>query len=86
RALVQLGSLQPGDVAVDIASGPLDTEGRMQEAVSSRMAPEGQNGAAHKFTAKVMCRASGRHGFAVRVLPNHPALIHPYDEGLIQWA
>ena len=86
RALVQLGSLQPEDVAVDIASGPLDTEGRMQEAVSSRMAPEGQNGAAHKFSAKVMCRASGRHGFAVRVLPHHPALIHPYDEGLIQWA
>jgi starch phosphorylase len=86
RANVDLGSLRPEDVAVEIASGPLDAEGKLQDAVSARMAPEGQNGAAHKFMAMVPCRASGRHGFAVRVLPNHPALIHPFDEGLISWA
>jgi len=86
RANVELGSLRPDDVAVEIASGPLDTEGRLQDAVSSRMSPESQEGGVHRFTAMVPCRASGRHGFAVRVLPSHPALVHPYDEGLIAWA
>ena len=85
-ASVELGPLRPEDVAVEIASGPLDTEGNLQDAVSARMTPESKNGAVHKFTAMVPCRASGRHGFAVRVLPHHPALIHPYDQGLISWA
>jgi starch phosphorylase len=85
-ALVELGSLRPDDVAVEIASGPLDTGGRIQDPESARMAPDGKGDGAHRFVAKVKCRASGRHGFAVRVLPSNPALIHPYAEGLIQWA
>ena len=86
RAGVALGSLRVEDVSVEIASGPLDTEGRLQDPVSSRMAPDGQADGVHRFSAKVPCRASGRHGFAVRVLPHNPALIHPYAEGLIQWS
>ena len=85
-ASVELGPLRPEDVAVEISSGPLDAEGKLQDAVSARMSPESKNGAVHRFTAMVPCRASGRHGFAVRVLPSHPALIHPYDQGLISWA
>jgi starch phosphorylase len=85
-ATVELGPLGPQDVSVEIASGPLDTEGKLQDAVSSRMAPEGGENGVHRFAAMVPCRASGRHGFAVRVLPSHPSLVHPYDQGLISWA
>ncbi|HTF57039.1 MAG TPA: alpha-glucan family phosphorylase [Planctomycetota bacterium] len=86
RASVELGPLKPDDVAVEIESGPLDTEGKLQEGVSAPMAPEGAEGGVTRFAAMVPCRSSGRHGFAVRVLPSHPSLVHPYDEGLIAWA
>jgi hypothetical protein len=58
----------------------------MQDPVLARMKANGREGSLHRFHAMVPCRASGRHGFAVRVLPNNPSLVHPYDEGLIEWA
>ena len=85
-ATVELGALSPEDVNVEISSGPLDSEGRLQDAVLARMSPDGRDGKVHRFKAMVPCRASGRHGFAVRVLPSNPALVHPFDEGLIEWA
>jgi starch phosphorylase len=86
RASVALGPLRPEDVAVQIYAGPLGAEGTLHNASSEPMKVEGADGVVHRFTAMVTCRASGRHGFAVRVLPNHPDLVHPFDEGLIAWA
>jgi hypothetical protein len=34
----------------------------------------------------VVCGASGRHGYTVRVLPYHPDLTTPFLPGLILWA
>jgi len=28
---------------------------------------------------------SGRHGFAVRILPHHPGVVHPYDGTCVPW-
>jgi hypothetical protein len=39
----------------------------------------------HMFVGRIDCRSSGRHGFAVRVLPGLPDLATPFEPGLIAW-
>ena len=43
-------------------------------------------GTQYEFAGKIHFEASGRHGYTVRVLPNHPDLGDPYKQGLILWA
>jgi hypothetical protein len=44
----------------------------------------GQDGE-HWFAGLMSCKATGRHGVAVRVLPRHPDLANPYELSLILW-
>ena len=37
------------------------------------------------FTGAIPCRISGRHGYALRILPRHPDLAEAYESGLILW-
>ena len=37
-------------------------------------------------TLELPCAYSGRHGFALRVLPRHPDLTSPFEPRLILWA
>jgi len=39
----------------------------------------------HLFVGTLECSASGRHGYAVRILPGHPDLASPFEPGLITW-
>jgi hypothetical protein len=37
------------------------------------------------YTGAIDCRASGRHGFAIRVLPGNSDMATPFEPGLILW-
>ena len=37
------------------------------------------------FQGTIPCRASGQHGYTVRVLPRHADLASPFEPGLICW-
>jgi len=37
------------------------------------------------FAGAITCRTSGRHGYAVRVLPKHEDLDNPFEMNLILW-
>jgi starch phosphorylase len=39
----------------------------------------------HLFVGQIDCRASGRQGFAVRIVPGNPDLATPFEPGLITW-
>jgi glycogen phosphorylase len=39
----------------------------------------------HLFTGTIECRTSGRHGFAIRILPGSPDMATPFEPGLILW-
>ena len=39
----------------------------------------------HLYTGRIECCTSGRHGFAVRVLPGYPDMATPFEPGLITW-
>ncbi|AQT68632.1 Maltodextrin phosphorylase [Anaerohalosphaera lusitana] len=86
-AKVKLGKLKPDDVAVEIYHGKVDSEGNIQDGAVARMAYQG-NGEAQEyadFAGTIPCRASGQHGFALRVLPKHPDLAEQYEPGMILW-
>jgi starch phosphorylase len=40
----------------------------------------------HLFVGAILCRTSGLHGYALRILPWHEDLSNPYEPGLIFWA
>jgi starch phosphorylase len=37
------------------------------------------------FAGAISCRTSGRHGYALRILPSHEDLGNPFDMGLVLW-
>lgn len=39
----------------------------------------------HLFQVSMACKFSGRHGYAIRVLPGDADLAHPFEPGLITW-
>jgi starch phosphorylase len=86
RALVKLGRLTPKDVAVELYQGQLDARGDIVHARIIRMTPGGISGDdAYEFYGAIESGTSGRHGYTVRILPNHPDLVSPLEEGLILW-
>ncbi len=87
RCVVALNGLSPDDVRVEVYHGPLGPAGSIAEPAHRVLHPEGeQDDGAWNFAGEVPCRRTGRHGYAVRVLPRHPNLTSPWDMGLVVWA
>lgn len=86
-AKVQLGGLKPQDVSVELYHGSLDAMGNINGAQTALMNDQGVDGreGVHDFVGQIPCRASGQHGYAVRVLPRHPLLPRPFEPTLIRW-
>ncbi|KPL23980.1 MAG: alpha-glucan phosphorylase [Phycisphaerae bacterium SM1_79] len=86
KALVELGTVKPDDVSVELYHGAVDSAGNIRAGSALKMAYENtsQNGE-HWFAGSVPCSKTGQYGVAVRVLPKHPDLANPYEPGLILW-
>ena len=86
-AAVKLGPVSPDDVAVEIYHGLVDAWGNIEDGCVSRMTHDKtkDRDSTCVFTGSIPCRASGQHGFAVRILPRHADLVDPYEPGLILW-
>jgi starch phosphorylase len=86
KARVSLGSLSPQDVEVQLFHGVVDNQGEIPAPSTVTM---GTNGNAEHgrwvFHGTIPCRASGQHGFAVRVVPRHKDLGNPFETGLVCW-
>ncbi len=86
KARVNLGSLSPSDVQVQLFHGPLDNQGDIPTPSTAAMSHNGaHDGSTWVFTGTIPCRASGHHGFAVRVLPRNDDLANPFEPGLLVW-
>ncbi len=87
EALVKLGDAGPDEVSVEVYHGPVDARGNITDGSTIRMDHKEQVGRTgeHWFVGSMPCSASGRQGLAVRILPNNPDLVSPYDLGLILW-
>ena len=84
RVWMELGSLSPDDVTVEVVYGRIGSDFQIEEAGAVPMAFDSKDGNAFLFKGVVPCIRSGKFGFALRVLPRHPDLANPYQSGLIK--
>jgi starch phosphorylase len=86
EALVDLPELKPDDVQVQLYAGPLNASGSFENAQPMDMSHVREMGPGrHLFTGTVQCASSGRHGYAIRVVPGGRDLATPFEPGLILW-
>jgi starch phosphorylase len=85
-AYVELGGLEPSEAAVELYHGVLSSQGDFIKAERTDMEAVERKGKGWEFRATVACDSTGQRGYAVRVLPRHPALVTPFIPGLIRWA
>jgi len=85
NARIALGELVPGDVQVEVYYGMMNDKGEIPEGTSTTMHPQGMEDGVYIFDGAISCRSSGRFGYAIRVLPHHKDMVHPYEMGLILW-
>jgi len=85
-AEVQLGSLRPEHVAVQIYDGHLDHQMKIPDGEALPMSWKRDLGdGKHEYEGSIFCRHSGRRGFTLRLLPRHDDLPNPHLLGLICW-
>jgi starch phosphorylase len=86
-ALVQLGTLSPADVAVELYHGPTAGGHEIRQGSIVRMTPaERAHDGEWRFTGEIATGESGAHAFAARVVPYNETMTHPYETSLIRWA
>jgi starch phosphorylase len=88
-AEVYLGAISPDDVTVQVYKGILDSEGAIKQGHTHDMyrtngSPRGDGW--HQYRTEFQCRATGRHGYTIRVVPHHPDVERVLSLGLITWA
>ncbi|HXI16399.1 MAG TPA: alpha-glucan family phosphorylase [Chloroflexota bacterium] len=93
RAHVQLGSLSPDDVSVQLYDGAVDTDGQIARGQSVEMAVDTngidghqERNGSYTYAGEIPCLASGLHGYSVRIVPAHPDLSSQFEPGLVTWA
>ncbi len=88
HTVVDLGSLTPKDVRVQLYYGGLTTRGEIgADGQAIDMDAQGKDSSgAYKFSTHIAYDTSGERGLSVRVLPHHPYLRTSFLPGLITWA
>jgi len=85
-AKVFIGDLPPGEIAIDLYFGLLDSMGSIVggEIVSLDSVSELSPGL-YWFSGEIECRFCGRQGFMLRVMPKHREMGAVYMPGLLIW-
>jgi starch phosphorylase len=73
-------------VAVELFYGSLSAEGLIVEGqVLPTLIAQSKGQGTYIFAGAIPCRTSGRHGYALRIVPAHEDLGDPFEMGLILW-
>lgn len=83
---VRTGSLEPEDVCVQVAHGPVGATDALHEPTLLDARLRDRVDGILTYEATFTAGTAGLYGFAVRVLPSHQDLSKPMDMGLIHWA
>jgi glycogen phosphorylase len=81
----ELGNLSPEEVAVEVYHGPLGYAGEIRDGKIVQASPAGRDGDAFLFRAEIPFGASGRYGYATRIVPRHGHLANPFTPLLLTW-
>jgi len=85
RAKVRLGEIRPEEVAVEVVYGVMCIDETLCRAKPVRLTFKGTSDGLAVYEGDLQTKASGRHGYAVRVRPDHPDLVHPLTPLLMTW-
>jgi len=85
-ARINLGGLTAQEVRVELYYGSISSSGAIQDARSVEMVPQSDGRGTVEYRGQIECEVTGRQGYTVRLLPKHPALLHPYVPGYLRWA
>ncbi len=86
---VELGSLTPDDVAVELLHGPVVGGEELADAQVVQLELDRRTRGGEgpvRYEGSFTCDRSGRHGYTVRIVPAHPDLVQPVEMGCIAWA
>ena len=87
EAVVQLGTLVPGDVAVELYYGPTAGGHELDRGSIVRMSLDTKSAdGLYRYVGDIPADTSGAHAFAARVMPWNASMTHPYETSLIRWA
>jgi len=88
NAEVELGNLKHSDVKIQIYYGKVDdwSVAHSNKYFDMEYVANKSKGGIHNYIGEIECNSSGQYGFTLRILPNHPLLINPFELGLIRWA
>ncbi|MFH0975101.1 MAG: alpha-glucan family phosphorylase [Spirochaetota bacterium] len=87
KAVVDIGTLTPDEVQVELYFGCLNSRGEILEGAATpmQMVSNITNGE-YKYEGYLLCLKSGEFGFTARVVPYHHDMFRKYTPGLITWA
>ncbi len=84
-ARVDLAGLDPADVTVEAFHSGLRPDGTLRTGRGVVLELTGHEDGHYIYRGAVPARASGLHGYAVRVLPRHEDVLVPHELPLITW-
>jgi starch phosphorylase len=84
-AKVQLGPLEPSEVLVQAFYSRLRPDGSLSDGRGVDLEWVSVENGEHLYQGMVPSRASGLHGYCVRVLPRHEDVLVPHELPLVTW-
>ena len=87
EAKIRLGSIEPGEVSVELYYGPLDARGLITMGKATPLNCQGNNGSpeSYLYNGSIPCEYSGQCGYALRIVPHHDDMAARYHVGLLRW-
>jgi len=86
-ARIDLGSLDPDDLSVQVYYGAIGPQGDIVDYdIATMTCVDTTAPNSCRYEATVSCNSSGLHGYAVRILPFHENMCTPHIPGLVLWS
>ncbi|GAB6392015.1 MAG: alpha-glucan family phosphorylase/maltodextrin phosphorylase [Treponematales bacterium] len=86
-ARIDLAGLTADEALVELYHGAVSNQSsEILHARRAEMKALKREGNIWVYQVKAECTDTGMQGHTVRILPKHPALVHPYRSGFLKWA
>ncbi|MBM3325465.1 MAG: glycosyltransferase family 1 protein [Calditrichaeota bacterium] len=85
KVRVNLGGLSPDDITVEVIHGNVNGDGQFSNYVLTRLTYIGESDGLARYEGRIVCAVTGMQGFAVRVRPYNPELVHSLTPLVMTW-
>ena len=85
HAKVWLADLKPEEVSAQLYIGKPDPKGAISGGDVIEMSHEKREGETHIYRAEIPATGNGRQDFAIRIIPHHKDIPHPFTPAFMKW-